>query len=242
MFLAGLFGLWLVVLAVLGVVYGGDRGHAVARRLGESLRAESTLEESNLALVRGWLALGQLRARREDEVGSLALDVGELHCELPPVGLALLDSECRALVLARLKLEVSSLAMFRVERPKRPPIRAGAFALEDAHLVLPLKVGSLDIHLDHALAGETTFKTPLSWVFALERLRATVKLPLGTVDVAYVDGMLVVWGEGLLFPKPVVLPLVLPVRDPDDDPKAELARITQWGRTLVDALLEASRR
>lgn len=242
MFLAGLFGLWLVVLAVLGVVYGGDRGHAVARRLGESLRAESTLEESNLALVRGWLALGQLRARRQDEVGSLALDVGELHCELPPVGLALLDSECRALVLARLKLEVSSLAMFRVERPKRPPIRAGAFALEDAHLVLPLKVGSLDIHLDHALAGETTFKTPLSWVFALERLRATVKLPLGTVDVAYVDGMLVVWGEGLLFPKPVVLPLVLPVRDPDDDPKAELARITQWGRTLVDALLEASRR
>jgi len=42
---------------------------------------------------------------------------------------------------------------------------------------------------EHAEAGETIFKTPLSWLFALQALRATIELPAGiTLELAYDHG------------------------------------------------------
>ena len=81
----GAFVLWIVGLALGGVVFGGRVGDDVASRIGESLVAQATVGGSHLALVRGRIELDDL-AVRKDDLGHLALDVAEIRCELPPLG------------------------------------------------------------------------------------------------------------------------------------------------------------
>lgn len=236
MLLAGVIALWFVLVIVLGFVVGDERGRNIATRLGEAVRGEGTVEETNLALVRGWLAVDRLAVRRDDEVGKLSLDIGELRCELPPLGFAIFDRECRELALSGLALEVSTFEVLRVQRPKRPPIRTRSVLIEDAKVVVPSENGRVEVRLAFATADATTFKTPLSFIFQLRELRATVVSPLGTVEVAYMHGLLVAWGGFLT--KPIVIALPLPEQNLDDDPKAELARIVGWGRALVKSVVK----
>jgi hypothetical protein len=230
-------GIWLCGLAILGLVYGGKRGQDIATRVGEALRAESTLGDSDLALVRGALVLEALRAVRDDEVGRLTLEIRELRCELLPLGGALLDGECRELRLSGLGFELSSFELLRVKRPRREPIRAGAVVIEDAVLVVPAKLGRVEVTVTEARAGASTFRTPLSWVLSLESLTARVTLPFGTAEVRYLHNTLVV--SGSLFPsQPIVMPLVLPAAQPDDDGQAELQRLVAWGTPIVARIVK----
>jgi hypothetical protein len=236
MILGGVLLLWFALLVVLGFAYGGSRGERIAERLGEAVKGEGGVEGSDLALVRGRLSVEQLRVRRDDEVGKLALDISELRCELPPVGIALFDSECRELVLDGLALDVSTFDVFRVQRPKRPPMRAREVTIENATIGVPLETGRVDIKLAYIIAGPTVFKTPVSWLFELRGLRATVTMPLGTVELAYLNGVLVAWGG--IFTTPLVLAVPPPALDPADDNRAELARIVGWGKALAKRVLK----
>lgn len=235
MFGAGLVAAWLAALLLLGVVVGGRKGRAIADRLGESLHGEATVDGSELALIRGRLEVDGLRVRRDGPTGTLALDVGELRCELPPLGLALFDGACRELALDGFALDVSSFDVLRVPRPRHEPIHAGAVAIAGAVLKFPIAGGRGEVRLD-ARAAATTFKTPLSWVLALDALRATLVLPQGTIEVAYRGGVLVV--SGGLFTEPIALAVVPPRAAPDDDATAELRRIVGWGRGVVAELMK----
>src|SRR4051812_9501526 len=94
---AGVVAAWLILLVVLGLLRGGRIARGVADRLGESLQGTATFEGSDLSLVRGRLELERVTVRRDDAIGQLSLDVAGVRCELPPLGLALVDRECREL-------------------------------------------------------------------------------------------------------------------------------------------------
>ena len=240
---AGLIVVWLIVALVVGIAIREHTAQRVADRIGASLQATGTVGDSDLGLVRGYLELEQLEVRRDDLVGKLDLTVAMIECDLLPLGLAMIDRDCGELAIRGMRLEVSSLALFKLKRPKRKPFHVGAITIDDATLVLSPtalapSAGKVEIQIHHASAGATTFKTPLSFLFALETLRATLRLPAGiVVEIGFDHGMLTVAG-GLFGATPVALPVQLPVADLADDPAAELKKLVEFAKAAVTKAIE----
>src|SRR4051812_15990602 len=156
----------------------------VEERVGQSLQATATVGDSDLALGRGRLLLDRLSVKRDDVVGHLALDVAQVRCELAPLGWALVDHDCRELAITGMRLDVSAAALFKLQHPAHRPIRARTVIIEDAELVfapsaIVPNIGRVAIRIEHAEAGATVFRTPLSWIFSLQELRARIELPAG---------------------------------------------------------------
>jgi hypothetical protein len=239
---AGVIAAWLVVLVVLGLVYGERTARGVAGRFGESLQGTATFGDADLALVRGGLSLERLRVRRDDVLGKLSLDVADLRCDLPPLGLALVDRECAELAIDGMRLEVSALALLRLKKAKRPPTRAERVVIRDAVLgfapsAFVPDLGRVQIRVERAEAGPTRFRTPLSWLFALRELHASFDLPAGiVVHLAYHGGVLSASGS-VFGSEPVEIPVTLPVREAADDGQAELARLVAWGQAVAERLV-----
>lgn len=235
-----LVALWLGVLVVLDFVLEDRETTGISARLGESLKAKATIDATDLALVRGRLSLNGLALRRDDDVGHLAIDVGEIRCDLPPLGYALVDGNCRELAVSRTRLEVSSAALFHVENPKRPPIRADRVVIDDAVLTFAPSafvpsLGRIEVEIDHAVAGPTVFRTPLSWLFALDELHARLKLPAGIVVTLDVHGHVLSASGSLLGGSPVEVPFDLPVAH---DAHEEIALLAKTGTDLAEKLVE----
>ena len=234
--------LWLIALLVLNAALADRTSGRIAQRLGDSLAAQATIDGAHLALVRGHLDLDGLAIRRDDLIGHLAISSASVHCELPPLGLALVDRDCRGLLVRQTRLEVSTAALFKLHRPKRPPLRARSIVIEDARLefspsaFLP-SLGRIAIAIERAEAGPTVLKTPLSWIFSLRELRATLDLPGSvTLRLAYEGGELRISG-GLFGATPIALPLALPVADAADDASAEIAKLLAFGKDLAERLV-----
>ena len=237
-----LIAVWFVALVIIDVAYEDRYGERVADRIGDTLKGEGSMADSDLALVRGTLDLGGMHVARADDAGKLTLDVREVHCELLPLGGALFDRDCRVLSLAGMRLEASSLELFKLQPPKRPPMHAYWVTIDDAVFVIESagNFGRGELTLAHVEAGTTTFRTPLSWIFNLGELRARVVLPVpfGTVDIAYRYGVLSISG-GIFAAKPWSKPIALPVQDLSDTPQQELARIVAWALPMLkDAINE----
>jgi len=238
--IAGLCGLWLIALVVIGHIYADRLAGRVTQRLGDALQATATLGNADVTLIRGRLELDQLAVHRDD-IGHLAITIDQIRCELPVLGYALVDSECRDLAIRGTRLEVSAAGLFQLHNQVREPIRARHVVIDDATFefspsALAPGLGRIAIHLDHAEAGETVFKTPLSWLFALTDLRAHVELPAGIeVELGYHDGKMSASGS-LFGTTPVELPFEIPVRDPTDDAKAELAKLVTAGKAIGELI------
>lgn len=238
----GLAAIWLAALVVAGVALEGRTRRGVAERIAESLQAGATIERGELALVRGGIELDGLAVQRDDLIGRLSLTVAGLSCELPPLGLALVDRDCRELVVRGTRLEISTLALFRMRHPRRPPLHARHVVIDDARFELAAtallpSLGRVTITIEHAEAGDTIFKTPVSWLLALRALRASIELPAGiTLHLRYEHGELQVAGS-LFGAAPVALPIALPVADLAEDPAAELARLVAFGKDLAERLV-----
>ena len=237
---------WIVLLLVLGSIFGERKAQAIADRLGETLQATANVGDHDLALVRGRLSLDHLEANRADLIGKLSLVIDSIRCELMPFGGALFDGSCRELAISGLRLELSTFALFKPFRPTRAPIHAERVTIDDATLVFsPAAVvpslGRITLKIEHATAGPTVFKTPLSWLFQLETLHATLELPFGTIHLDYANGILS--AGGAVFGKtPVTLPFRMPVADLTADPKAELKRLVATGKRLAEQLVEQKAR
>ncbi len=241
-FAVGGFALWIAVLVIVGFAYGGRAGDRVAARIGDSLAATGTVEHSTLSLVRGHIELTGL-AVRKDDIGHLAIDIGDIYCDLPPLGIALIDRECRDLVIDKVRLEVSTLAVFKFKKPKRKPLRARRVEINDAVLAfspsafLPA-LGKIEIKIDYVEAGPTVFKTPMSWIFSMKELRATLDVPGDIViKLHYKNGMLSASG-GVFGSTPVDLPFAIPVTAEGDDAQVEIKKLLELGKQLAEDLVE----
>jgi hypothetical protein len=239
---AGVLAAWLVLLLVLGFLLGSRQERHTRARLAESLQARVAIAGSDLALIRGRLRLTGLGIQRDDAVGHLSIEVGQVRCELAPLGVALLDRDCRELAVRGVRLEVSTAALFKLQRPKQKPIRADAVVIDDATLVfLPNafvpNLGRIEIEIQHAESGPTLLRTPLSWLFALRELRATLALPAGiTLHLAYEAGVLTASGS-VFGTSPVALPIELPVADAARDAAEETRLLGELGKDIAERLV-----
>lgn len=242
----GLLVAWIVFLVIAGVLYGDRKAQGIADRIGETLQSTATVGTRDLALVRGRFSFEHLQVKRDDAIGKLSLDVGEVRCELAPLGIALLDSSCRELAISDVSLELTTFALFKLRRPTRPPIHARRVVIDRAALVfspsaIAESLGRVRLVIDHAEAGPTTFKTPLSWLFQLETLRATLELPFGVIKLAYDNGRLTAAG-GLFGRTPVSITVKLPSADALEEPAAEVKRLVKLGRELAEQLVDQKAR
>lgn len=238
----GVLALWIVFLLVLGFAYSHRAGERVAVRVGESMLATATVEDSNLSMLRGWIEIDGLHVKKDD-LGLLTIDVGHIECDLLPLGLALIDRSCGDLLIDKVRLTMTSAAVLQLKKPKRKPLHADRVVINDAVLTfspsafLP-ELGKIEIRVDYVEAGETTFKTPLSWVFTMRELRATLDLPADiVVKLAYKDGAFTAQGS-IFGSAPVTLPVSLPTANSADDAKAEIARLITFAKDLAEDLLE----
>jgi hypothetical protein len=241
--LAAVVGAWGITLVVLDSVLASRQANGTTARLGESLHGHSELAGANLALVRGELDLDGLSVHRDDTLGHLALEIGRIRCDLPPLGWALVDGTCRELAIRKTRLDVSAAALLQIEHPRRAPVHARSIVVDDAELqfapsAFAPSLGVIRIAIDHAEAGDTVLRTPLSWVFALESLNARVELPAGiALRVRYADGVIAVAG-GLLGSDPVELSVHLPSAAEAGDAKAELAMLVELGEQIAARVVE----
>lgn len=239
---AGVIACWFVLLIALGFAFSERAGRQVAERFGASMQASATFDDAEFSLVRGRVEVEGLAMTRADEVGKLSIAVADVRCELPPLGLGLIDRACRELHIGGMRMEVSTLALFRLRKVKRSPIETERVVIEDAVLAfapsafLP-NLGRVEIRVERAVAGPTRFRSPLSWLFALEELRASFALPGGiTVQLAYRDGAMSASGS-VFGATPIEVPIALPVRDAADDAQRELARLVEFGRDVAERLV-----
>lgn len=234
---------WLVLLVVLDVALAGRQAGRVRDRVGEALHGDATIGDADLQLVRGGLVLDGLSVHRDDPAGRLALTVPEIDCDLPPLGAALVDGRCRELRITGMRLDVSSAALLQLAHPARAPIRSDRVVIDDAELdfapsAFAPSLGRIAIAIDHAEAGATAFRTPLSWLFALVELRARIELPAGiSVRLAYVGGRIAAAGT-LFGADPVAVPLQLPAPGAARDGRAELDLLVQTGEDVAARLVE----
>lgn len=232
---------WLAVLVVLGFALASSTGAGLAKRLGASLGATATVGDTSLGLVRGALEIEQLAVRRRDTIGEVSLDVARLSCDLPPLGLALIDRSCGELAIAGVRLELSTAALFTATRQREVPLRVDRVVIEDAVFVLMPSalvpgLGRIEIRVARAVSGATVFRSPLSWLFTLRELRASVDVAGAAIEVRYANG--VVGASGSVFGSaPIELPFVIPLADPPADAKAEIARLIALGKQLAQDLL-----
>ena len=239
---AVVFAVWLVVLSVLGFALGGRQERGTKSRLAESLLAQVTIADSDLALIRGRWKIEQLSLRRDDTVGFLGLDVATVRCELGPLGWALFDRDCSELAVRGVKLQVSTMALFKVKRPKKKPIRADKLIIDDATLVFLASafaptMGQVAIQIEHAESGPTLLRTPLSWLFTLKELRAKLDLPANvTVHLKYENGILTVAGS-VFGTTPVELPVQLPVADLTKEAHEESRQLVQLAKDIGSRLV-----
>lgn len=238
----GVAALWIVFLLIFGAAYGGRAGQRVATRIGESMVATATVDDASLSLLRGWVEIEGLHVRKDD-LGVLTIDVGHVDCDLLPLGLAFIDRSCGDLVVDKVRLTMTSAAVLQLNKPKRKPLKVDRVEIHDAVLTfspsafLP-ELGKIEIRVDYVEAGPTTFKTPLSWMFAMRELRATLDLPADiVVKLAYKDGAFTVQGS-IFGSAPVTLPVSLPTLDSADDAKGEIAKLITFAKDLAEDLLE----
>ena len=234
--------MWLGALVICDAAFEARVRAQVGSRLAEALHADAAIDRGDLALVRGAFALDGLSIQRDDEVGHLAIRVARIDCALLPLGGGLFDRDCTELALRGLRVEASSTAVFQQPRPRRAPLHAGRVAIDDAPLELAAiavapSLGRAVLSIQRAEAGETVFKTPLSWLFALRALRATVELSGGgTLQLVYAAGELQVSG-GVFGAQPIALAVTPPAADPADDGPAETRRLVAFGKDVAQRLI-----
>jgi hypothetical protein len=209
---------WTSAVFVAGLAARGCVAERTRARLAESLDANVTIDDVDVALVRGSFALEGLAITRDHD-GHLRVGVDRIDAGIAPLGAYLWDRTLGRVHVDGVEASVDGWGVLRIRPPRRPPISIDELAIDDARLVFAAaswapRWARFAVVIDHAEAGATVLRTPLSWVFALERLDARLVVP-GAAPVAlhYERGRLEASGS-LFGADPVSIPVVLPAPEP----------------------------
>lgn len=229
-------GLWIAALLLAGWLGEGCAEARIEDRLARSLQAEATVDSVELGLVRGHVLLRQLRLERDGTTG-FRIDVHRVDADVAPLGLAALQDTAGDVAVRGVRVEASALGLLLREPSGRRPVRVDSLRLEDVRLsldalrLLPGLAG-VEVEVVRADVGPCTLRTPLSWVFALRRLTARLRLPAGIeLGLEYAGGTLRLSGS-LLGGTPLEVPFALPPLDP----ARELDQLAELGARLAAAL------
>ncbi len=205
------------------------------------MKAAVTIGDLDLGLVTGAIEVDDVHIVKDDR-GYLRIDVDRVDLDVLPLGLALVSDSAGDVRVRGVDVQISALGALDLRGGVRAPMVFDSLVVENAHVrvdavqVLPGLAG-VDVTIDRAHAGETTLRTPLSWLFALEDLRAHFDLPFGgTVVAEYARGMLTLSG-GIFGSTPVTLPFEIPVLEP----AREVEQLAELGRSVVTELAKQAK-
>jgi hypothetical protein len=234
--LVGATGIWMVLLVLMGWFGDGCARQRTERRLAGSMKAKVSIGEMDIGLLTGSAELHDVRIEREDR-GVLRMSIRRIDADLPPFGLALVSKRLGEVVVRGVDVQVTAMGVLDLRGASREPVTFERLDLRDAHVKLDAVsllpgVAGLDLTIERAIAGRTTLRTPLSWIFSLRELRATVDLPAGaTATLHYKDGTLRIAGS-MFGSEPLELPFAIPVLEP----ARELEQLAEMGRALASEL------
>jgi len=235
---------YLMVLLIAGWVASERVAETVRDRLAASLDGEARVAHAEVGLVRGEVVVTGVTARREQR-GVLQLAVERLEVDVAPLGAVIFDRTPRALRLSGGHLLISGAgALDGLDHRRRAPLRVGAVELVDSDLTIVAttmwpELARVHLTITRVVAGPTTFRTPLSWVFSLRELAARVELPGGAAfTLTFHDGALS--AQGSLFGDiPITVPVSLAYRPGVPEPVQLRAIAFELGKRLA---LERARR
>lgn len=231
--------LWLSVLLVIGWTADGCARDRAAARLAGSMRATVTIGDLDLGLVTGSITLDKVHVIKRDK-GYFRLDIARVEVDVLPLGLALLSDSIGEVSVRGVDVEVSALGALDLRGGSRDPVSFDRLDLRDAKVTiegtsLVPGIAKLEVTIERAVAGPTTLRTPMSWLFALRELSARVELPGGmTARIEYRAGKLRLSGS-MFGATPIELPFDIPVLEP----ARELEQLAAMGKALVAELTEA---
>jgi hypothetical protein len=229
---------YLVLLVVAGWAAGGLAARTLRDRLALTLDGEAAVGDASVALVRGKLVATDVSVERR-HFGTLRLDIDRIDVEVAPLGAVIFDRDPAAIRVRGGRLVITGAAALDLpERARHQPIEVGSVEIVDSELTIAAAsawqdLARVHIVLERVRAGPTRFRTPLSWLFALEALSARVELPGQLAfTVTYADGVLSARGS-LFGDVPVTVPFTLP-RRPGDDEAAQLRALAfELGKRLA---------
>lgn len=226
------------MLVIAGALAGDRVADTVRARLATSLDGEATVGDAAVDLVRGRVAVTRVGAERH-HLGTLRLDVERIEVDLAPLGAVLFDRDPRAIRIAGAHLLVSGAgALDGIEHRDHAPLHTGAVEIVDSELTIVAttmwpELARVRLAIERVAAGDTTFRTPLSWVFTLEELIARVELPGSlSFELRYRDGALTARGS-FFGDTPITVPVSLAYRPGVDEATQLRAIAVQLAKRLV---------
>lgn len=234
--LVGATVFWMFLLVLMGWFGDGCARERTERRLAGSMKAKVSIGSMDIGLLTGTAELHDVKIERNDR-GVFRLAIKRLDADLPPFGLALVSKQLGEVVVRGVDVQVTAMGVLDLRGGSREPVTFERLDIRDARVKLDAVsllpgIAGLDLKVEHAIAGRTTLRTPLSWVFSLRELRATVDLPAGaTATLHYKDGKLKIAGS-MFGADPIELPFAIPVLEP----ARELEQLAEMGRALAAEL------
>lgn len=234
---------YVLLLVVLGFAVQGCVSDRMRARLAESLDADVTIESTSVSLLRGTVELRGIHIVRE-RGGHLELTIDRLEADMASWGWMAFDRDPRAVRVRGAALSISGAGALASREHEHRPVRVGSIDIRDATITLmPTAhlptLGRVELAIAHAHTGPVTLTTGVSWVFALEALAATARLP-GDVSVAvgYAGQQLSV-GAGLFGSDPIAVEFPIPKPDPAT---LEVAQLAELAKALGKAVLKEGAR
>lgn len=212
-------GGYLVLLFSLSFVLDGCAADRIEARLAEALDAEVKVGSVSLSLVRGHIAIRDVEIRRE-HLGHLDITIERLDVDTAPLGWLAVDRTPDLVDVGGVDMLMTGAgALDLPRREKREPLAIGGMHLSDIKLraetskFLP-GLGKIQLTVSEARTGPVVLGSALDWVFALQTLDATTKLPAGLeAGVHYTPGQLGLSGS-VFGSRPIRLPFTMPVPEP----------------------------
>jgi hypothetical protein len=240
---------WVAGLFIAGFAARGCVAERMEDRLAASLDARVHIDAIDVGLVRGAFAMSGLAIDRQND-GNLHVGVERIDAGIAPLGAYLWDRDLDQVRVRGVDVEVDGWGVLRLQTPRRPPVRVAGLVVDDARLSLsPVswapRWARVSLTIDHAEAGDTVLRTPMSWVFSLEQLDAHLDVPgASPVMLHFAAGRLTASGS-LLGAAPVTIAVTVPAPDPghegeqlralgkDIAERLALARASDW---IMDAM------
>lgn len=233
--LVGAAAAWVLALAVFGWVGDGCVRDRARDRIAASMRASVAIGDLDVGPVTGVVHLRDVVIEKR-ELGYFRLAIASIDADVLPLGLALLDDGVGEVVVRGVDVDVSALGAFDLRGGGDEPIRFDRLELRDVHVTLEATslvpgLARVDLTIERAVAGATTMRTPLSWLFALEVLTARLDLPAGlAVRVTFAADRLILSGG------PFDTSVEIPFAIPELDPAREVEQLEAIARALAGVL------
>jgi len=232
------FGVYLVVLAALGWVLEDHVAGKVEQRMAEALDAEVEVGAVSLGLIGGHIEVRDVRIERR-HLGHLDLTIDQVNIDTAPLGWVAVDRAPDFVELSGVTMSMSGAGALKLpKRPKRAPLHIGGMRLRDVEVSATAiqsipGLASFTLTVAEARTGPVTLSSAIDWVFALEHLDASTKLPAGiTASVQYTPGELALAGS-IFGSRPIRLPFTIPTPPPE---ALEMEKVRLLARAVLDTV------